>query len=194
MKFNTKNHSKKKTTLILLSAVVLALVVGGVVFAAYRVNMDQNGIKDGEQGVNLERSDTEKAAEEALKDDPDQKLENDQNDTPATPTGSTASGKQAVNVILNYAAIDNGTASSKVVAAGSVTNITEEGGECTYTFTNQGTIITKVSSTLVNPTSTTCSSVNFSADELTKTGTWTVSLKYSSAKYEGSSNELRFTK
>jgi flagellar basal body-associated protein FliL len=192
MKFNTKKNYKKKTHLIIISTIVIVLLVSGVVFAVY--NSNQTSIKPGEQGVNLERSDTEKAAEQALKDDPGQKLENEQNDTPTAPTGTTPSGKRAVNVILNYADIDNGTEVSTVVAAGSVTNVTEDNGECTYVFTNQGTVVTKKSSTLVNPTSTTCSRVSFPSSELSKNGTWSVMLKYSSNKSEGTSNELRITK
>jgi len=192
MKLKTKKNYKNKVPLMIIAAVVVVLLACAAAFAIY--NSNQTSIKPGQQGVNLERSDAEKAAEEALKDDPGQKLENEQNDTPPAPSSTAPSGKMAVNVVLNYADIDNGTETSTVVAAGSVTNVTEENGVCTYSFTNNGSVITKTSSTLVNPTSTTCSKVSFPASELPRSGVWVVTLKYSSDKSEGTSNEQRITK
>ena len=190
MKLKTKKNYKNKAPLIIIAAVVLALIVGGAVFAFYKVNTPLDTIQPGEQGVNLERSDSEKAAEEALKDNPEEKLENEQTDTPVAPDETTSSGKQAVNVVLTNAGIYNGTVS----VGGMVTNVVEETGVCSYVFTNQGSVVTKTSTTLVNPTSTTCTTVNFPSSELPTNGTWTVKLNYSSAKSEGSSNTKEISK
>jgi len=189
MKFNTKKNHKSKTKLIIITTVMTVLLAGGVTYALYTNNSSKNSFDPSKQGVNLERTDSENATEEALKNNPEQKLENSQNDTPSVPSETTTSGKQAVNVVLTNAGIYSGTDKSTVSAGGMVTNITEDTGVCTYTFTNQSTVVTKTSSTLVNPTSTTCSTVSFPSSELSKSGTWVVKLKYSSDKSEGISNQ-----
>ena len=74
------------------------------------------------------------------------------------------------------------------------TDMAEPGGVCTFTFSNGTTVITKTSTTLVNPTSTTCETVAFSASELTESGTWKVEIKYSSSSSEGTSGSKEFTK
>lgn len=188
----TKKHSKKP---FIIAAIAVLLVVGGVAVYARLANLGPFAEKSelaspGEQKISLERSETEKQATKALQDDPSLKTENNQTDTPSTPSGTTDSGKTAVNVLLTNAGNTNGTVS----ASGFVTNIVEDGGTCTYTFTNGSAKLTKTASTLQNPTSTTCETVRFPASELSASGKWTVVLKYESNAASGTSNEQVFTK
>ena len=144
--------------------------------------------KPGEEKVSLERSESEKEAIEALEDDPSLKTQNNQNDTPAEPE-KTSSGKNEANVLLTNAGISNGTVS----ASGFVTNLVEDGGDCSYKFTNGSSSVVKTSKTLMNPTSTTCETVSFPASELTS-GNWKVVLSYSSSASTGASSQKEFTK
>lgn len=191
MKIN-KQYNKKKLVIILI--LLLVLVTGGYLGVAALNKLPpfaaaEKTYKPGEQVTNLERSESEKKAEETLKDNPEQKTANNQTDTPEPPKVSSA-GKLNVNVLLTNAGISNGT----VTASGFVTNIVEEGGTCTFKFINGSNVVTKTSTTLTNPTSTTCSTVRFPATELMAGGTWKVSLAYSSEKASGSSNEKEITK
>jgi flagellar basal body-associated protein FliL len=186
----------KKSKLKVIIAIVIVLVLAAAAYLAlafykhYPPFMEaQQKTTDG-QTVNLERSDAENEKIKDIQDNPESKTKNDQNDTPKPPTQNTSSGKQSVNVLLTNASIINNT----VRASGFVTNIVEEGGECTYIFTNGTSTLTKKATTLTNPTSTTCETVTFSPAELPVGGTWKVVLKYSSSKAEGTSNTKEFTK
>jgi hypothetical protein len=184
MKSKANKSPRKKAPIIIASVIVLVLA-GSVAVYALITKPSSDTIPASQQGVNLEKSDAEKAAIQNLKDNPNQKTENNQNDTPTTPTQTTSSGKRAVNVSLSYADIRNGT----VTASGGVTNITEDNGTCTYSFVNGSLVVTKTSTTLVNPTSTTCKTVSFPSTELSSNGTWKVTLSYSSTISEGTSNQ-----
>lgn len=192
MKLNKKQNSKTKV--IAISLIACLAIVGvylGIAFAnKYPPFSKNNVVEFSDQKVNLERSDAEKQKTQELADNPDKKIENNQTDMPSAPDEKTSSGKQAVNVLLTSAGITNNT----VRASGMVTNVVEEGGECTYTFTNGSSVVTKKSTTLTNPTSTTCESVAFSPDELPVSGTWKVILTYSSSDAAGTSNTKEFTK
>lgn len=143
----------------------------------------------GEQVINMNKTATEKKTTEDLKSNPESKLENPQTDTPETPIVDPVQNKQAANVLITNAGIFN----NKVSASGFVTNLVEEGGVCTYVFTSNSQSITKESQTLVNPTSTTCKTVSFSADELSS-GVWSVHIEYVSVGAEGVSSTKEFSK
>ena len=191
MKIN-KTQSKKK---LLIVGILLCVLIAGSYLGVAALNhlppfvANEKTHQPGEQTTNLERSDTEKQSEQAIIDNPDLKTQNNQTDTPHQPT-SSSSGKATVNVLVTNAGITNGTVS----ASGFVTNIVEEGGACTFTFTNGSTVISKVSPPLANATSTTCSTVRFPASELPVNGTWKVVLGYESSKAKGKSSEKEFIK
>lgn len=184
----TKKNSGNKTVLILVLSILAVGILGVSAYALYFAPHKTN--EPTSQGVNLERSDAEKAASDALKKNPEQKLENAQSDTPSTPEKSASTGKFAVNVLLSNAGIYNGTVS----AGGMVTDYQEADGICTYVFTNGNLTITKTSTTLLNPTSMTCKTVNFPSNELAASGIWKVKITYSSSNAEGTSNEKDITK
>lgn len=70
---------------------------------------------------------------------------------------------------------------------GSITNIVEEGGSCTYTLSGpNGKAVIKKTDTITDFHSTLCQAVEFSKDEL-GAGTWKASLKYKSNTAEGES-------
>ena len=191
MKLN-KNHKISKVIALAIAIVLLGV---GYIAAAYVWHLPPfaavtKTYAPGDQVTNLERSDTEKDASKALADSPQQKLQNNQTDVPSAPTETTTSGKQVVNVSLTSVGISNGV----INASGMVTNLVEEGGSCTYIFTNGSQTVKKISATSTNPTSTTCMRVTFSADELPASGVWKVKLGYASDKAEGISGEKEITK
>lgn len=136
----------------------------------------------------MDRSETEKKASEDLKNNPETKLDNKQTDNPNTPVVDDTTGKQRVNVLLT----NTGTFNNKVSASGMVTNAVEEGGTCTFVFTNGSTEVVKNSTTLTNPSSTSCTTVSFPSSELSP-GVWKVKIDYSSSASMGESNTKELT-
>lgn len=188
IKKKIKTPSKK----IIVALVATLVITLGYMGLAWKMQLypfvKTEEIKDNYQ-VNHERSKAEKQVSEAIDRDPGKKLENPQTDKPETPRVNEATGKQQANVLLTNTGIFNNIAS----ASGMVTNVVEQDGRCVYVFTNGAQSIEKVSSTLVNPTSTTCATISFSADELTN-GVWKVQLRYASNTSEGASSSKEFTK
>ena len=187
LKRTNKNTSKKPSLIIALS-IAAVLLLGVSAYAIYR-KATSNDTR-GEYDTSLERSDTEKAASEALQDDPGKKLENEQTDTPATPETSPETGKAVANVLVSGVDIANGT----LTARGMVSNIVEDGGTCTFVFTKGSNTVTKTSETLPSPTSMSCKTISFPSDELKVSGTWSLKITYSSATSEGTSSAKEFNK
>ena len=190
-----KINNNRKVSLGIILVIAVVLLAAGYTAAAYVWHLppfisEKNTYDPGEQVTNLERSDTEKSATKALEDSPEQKLQNNQTDTPSAPTETNKDGKQVVTVNLTSVGISNGV----VNASGMVSNLVEEGGACTYIFTNGTQVVNKSSTTSTNPTSTTCTRITFSANELPSDGTWTVKLNYNSSKAEGVSGVKEIVK
>jgi cytoskeletal protein RodZ len=188
------NRSNGRKKLILLTAGVLVLV-GIYLLIAWKnhlppfANVDRT-YEPGEQVVNMKKSDSEKKTSEAIEKDPSKKLQNTQTDTPAQPETSDTSGKQIVNVLVTNAGVFNG----KVSASGLATNAAETGGVCEFIFTSADVTFSKKTDTMQNPTSTSCKTVSFDADELTRAGTWSVYIHYVSSASEGKSSPKEFQK
>lgn len=186
--------ASKKMTITIVSVVAVGCLVYGAAAWMYHLppftNAKDKGYQPGEYVVNMDRSESEKRETEALKDDPSKKGEPQQNDRPATPPVDKSTGKATVNVLITNTGIFNNIVS----ASGMVTDIAQGDGTCTYVFTNGESVVTKTSSSLANPTSTTCATVSFDASELPISGVWSVKLKYTSSTAVGESNSKEFTK
>lgn len=187
---NRRSRSSKKPIIIVL---VLLAVIGGYLAYAWFNHLPpfpakKESYQPGEQVVNMDRSETEKKASEDLKNNPETKLDNKQTDNPNTPVVDDTTGKQRVNVLLT----NTGTFNNKVSASGMVTNAVEEGGTCTFVFTNGSTEVVKNSTTLTNPSSTSCTTVSFPSSELSP-GVWKVKIDYSSSASMGESNTKELT-
>ena len=181
----------KHKTLITGLSIISITLVGYTLYASYNhlPPFQLASPLPGDYTINQQKSDAEKQQTQKLKDDPSQKIINQQTDTPSTPTVDKTSNKQIASVVMTYASIQNETAS----ASGFVSNVTEDGGVCTYVFTKGSLEVKEVSSPMSNPTSTTCSTVNFPASQLSS-GLWSVKLVYSSTSSYGESSAKEITK
>jgi len=188
MKLNMHNINKKnnkKTKLVVLTIVSLLLVcLASLAVYAY-VHRNDNEIERDANGISVERTPQDLALEENLENNPSDKTNNSQTDTPLFPEVDETTNKQNVNVILTNAGEINGNIS----ASGFISNLVEENGTCTYIFTNGQNIHKKEATTMTNPNSTTCKTISFPNSEL-GTGVWKVNLIYSSSSAKGTSNIL----
>lgn len=188
-KFN-RNIEKAAVFIVIICVVIIYLSLA-YIFKIVPFS-PVNKMQEGAEYINkpsMEKSDTEERAIKEITEDPRKKLQNTQGDKPNQPT-LQASKKGAVNVLITNVGVFNG----KVSASGMITDVTEEGGECTYVFSNGIAKIIKSTTTFVNPTSTSCKTVSFSSSELNNSENWTLKLEYSSASHEGTSEERKFNK
>ena len=116
----------------------------------------------------------------------------------ATPTGEETGATDApateptvslelVLPQLSYAG--PGAAEGTVDVSGFIPVIIEEDGTCSFALTSGGRTVTKASSGLADAASTTCGQVTIPSSEL-GAGTWSVTLKYTSDAYSGTSEPL----
>jgi hypothetical protein len=192
MKNINRSVGKKR---FIAPAVALLALLGFYLVIAWNKHLvpfanTDSSYEPGEQIVNMKKTETEKKATETIEKDPGKKLENSQTDKPAAPETNGTSGKQIANVLVTNAGIFNG----QVSASGLVTNIAESGGACDFIFTNADLVITKTSGTMQGPSSTSCKTVSFSSDELSRAGTWSVYIHYVSPVSEGKSSPKEFQK
>lgn len=91
--------------------------------------------------------------------------------------------------IANYG---QDTRNNVVFASGVITNVVNNTGTCTYTFTNGSQTITATSEVLPSAKETICANVDVEASKFTA-GEWTVKLNFKSDYAEGESDATPFT-
>lgn len=80
----------------------------------------------------------------------------------------------------------------QVYASGVITNVVNNTGTCTYTFSNGSETITETSEVLPSPKETVCASVNLDRSRFAS-GSWSVTLNFNSEYAEGTSDATTFT-
>ena len=71
--------------------------------------------------------------------------------------------------------------------AGYVSGVFEDGGICSYVFTNGSSTKSKESTAISNVSYTTCPPISIEKNELSPKGTWRIVLKYTSVSSSGDS-------
>lgn len=108
--------------------------------------------------------------------------EQQQNNNSATKDDQPNSGRPAtLTPFISYLE----QVGPNIEASGYIGGVFEDNGTCTLTLTNGSAKLNKQSKGFKDFNHTSCTPFSFPSSELTKTGTWTVSLSYSSASGSG---------
>lgn len=172
----------KKT--LVIGTIVALFLAGGSVFAYQQITGDDTkdtatntpAATKGEDGSNLapateeEKTESEQAKEAIV--------QQQQNPTPPD------SGKLKVTPTIAEA--------SATRLAAYITGVFEEGGTCTATFTKGTQKFTKASAGFQNASYTQCTPIALARSDFPSSGTWSVTVTYSSAKAEGTSPAATF--
>lgn len=168
---------KNRKKIVVLSLVVVALLVSGLSFMLLQRSNSSVEIPEGIAG----RSDIdysppteqEKAAGDTQKDKTIKQQELDSEQTQHS----------EANVVItdaSYYPNDN-----TVEVRGYISNIFEDGGTCTATFTQGNQTITKTSQAFKDASTTQCGAINTPRGEFPAGGTWNVELSYQSSTANG---------
>jgi len=166
-----KRLSRKKLIIIV---VVFALAVGSIYYFFIRDNQTQQQKEDSVAGQ-LDR-------ENSL----NQKTGNKKSDTSSDPDETPSGSLGQVTPVLT--SVDS---NDPVRAVGYVQGVFEDGGSCTYNFTNGSKTITRRSTGFKDATTTTCPPVEISTAEFNPKGSWNVTLQYKSSTSTGTSQEQK---
>lgn len=184
--YKNKQYPKSKRSSyikIALIAVVIAVLAGlaywQFVYKNNQANSNSTESTSDQAGDDSEDINYSPPTEE------EQKSSDDVKDTPATtPTtpsqsGGNTSSKKSVKPIIT-------SVNDPSSVTGYVPGIFEEGGTCTAVFTKGGTTKTRTSTGFENSSYTQCAPISIPSGFLSS-GTWTLTLKYSSSEAAGSS-------
>lgn len=168
---------KNRKKIVVLSLALVALLVTGLSFILLQRSSSSVEIPEGIAG----RSDIdysppteqEKAAGDAQKDKTIKQQELDSEQTQHS---------QANVVITDASYYPN---DNSVEVRGYISNIFEDGGTCTATFTQGSQTISKTSQAFKDASSTQCGAINVSRGEFPAAGTWNIKLSYQSSTAHG---------
>jgi hypothetical protein len=176
----------KTTRAKLVLLAILIVLLGGSVWALTNTNSDNNPTSP-PSGANPNQAQEPNGASPNLSPPTSQ----EQKDTEAhkdslaqnqNPQGRD-SGKSAVI-----------TSASGDEVRGLISGVVEDGGTCTYVFTKGSETITKTSAGVANVSSTNCVLFNPAPSSFLSSGSWVVSLSYTSATTSVKSNSYSFTR
>jgi hypothetical protein len=153
--------------ILLIALVVILLAIGGYFLWAKVLNKSSGN----PGGQTEETIQAEKETTEAFNKELEEKKE-------SGGSASTPSNKKPANTVLAYI--------SATEARGYVSNVLEDGGTCTITFTKGSEKVTATSTGLIDVSKTTCRPITINPGQL-GSGEWSAVLSYSSATSEGSS-------
>ncbi len=174
---NNRKRANNKRAILL---VVFLLLLAGLAFAGYRLN-NRNSAKPantesaGETINYAPGTDEEKAQTDKHKED----LANQQNQTPP-PTGGD---KKVMPIITDATQYED-----KVEVRAYIPSLIENGGKCIYTFRKDSAQVIRTVDAQAGPQTTQCESIGILASEFPVKGTWVLTVSYSSASSNGSSD------
>lgn len=173
---------KRPRLLFIIIAVLLAAgIVGGYFYLKSR--NDRPDIDKTGTTINYRpATEEEKKQSEDAKDKLVEEQQGQQNS--ATKDDQPASGRPStLTPFISYLE----QIGQNVEASGYIGGVFEDNGTCTLTLTNGSAKLSKQSKGFKDFNHTSCTPFSFPSSELTKTGTWTVSLSYSSSSGHGTS-------
>lgn len=169
-------ENKKIKISILL---ILALIVLGLLFVYVKPHKNtptSSGSEDSPTGINYSPSTPE---EKQASDD--SKTRNLQRDSqPTTPAGA----KRSVTAVLASVYINQ---NGQIEAHGFTGGIIEDGGTCIFTFSSGNKTVTKKTVGFKDASTSQCTPLHIASSEL-GSGSWSVTLNYSSSAAQGTSN------
>ena len=190
MNIKNKNIPWKK---ILIPVAIILIIIGFAVFWQRDKIIDwldgdsdpssMSNSSDSTDSENSNSGDEGESTTEQTADDSNKS--SSQSDTGNGPSGSSGTTVATVPVVINDAA----QYGVNIEVRAFVQGVIETDGICTFTFSKSGSnSIVKTSSSLTNPTYTSCEAIVVSSSEFTQKGTWNLRIDYASPRSKGSSS------
>lgn len=181
---STKNKLITPKKILFLSVIIL-LVFGG--FFGYRHFSSKSKTdkpattsqQQQEQKIDLTPPTQEDT--EAVNQHKDEISKNNQS------TSSQNSGQKSVSIVV----VDASQYDQQIEVRAFVSGVVENGGTCTYVFTNSTTTLTKQTKAAADATTTRCPTLNISRSEFSA-GNWSVTVSYKSTTAQGTSTAKSF--
>lgn len=180
-----------------IPVLILCLVIAGVAFWGYKSGWfdkksDEETIVADTKNINTAElgSDVENKGVQSGETDYGSSFKNQAE--AASKEQEVAKNNAGLKIAEVYVSGGYDVQNSQVYASGVITNVVNNTGTCTYTFTNGSETITETSEVLPSPKETVCASVNLDKSRFAN-GSWSVTLNFKSDYAEGTSDATTFT-
>lgn len=167
---------------MLVLAAVAALVLAGGAFAWYR-HSHKTTPAPVSQGT--PKIDMSPATPAEVKDSDSHKVADP---TPTTPSQTPPATKQSVTPVV----VGAGQTGQQVSVRSYVSGVVENGGTCTFTFTNGSASFTKTVTGDADATTTKCPNLTLDTAAFSVKGQWSVKVSYTSTTSQGESSAITF--
>lgn len=178
-----QKSTKKRPPLLFI--IIGVLLVAGIIGGYFYIKNKDDRSKADKTGTTINyrpATEEEKKQSEDAKDKLVEEQQTQQNS--ATKDDQPNSGRPStLTPFISYLE----QVGPNIEASGYIGGLFEDNGTCTLTLTNGSAKLNKQSKGFKDFNHTSCTPFSFPSSELTKTGTWTVSLSYSSASGSGTS-------
>lgn len=182
----------------LLPVLILCLIIAGLAFWGYksgwftRKNNNEETVVADTKNINTAElgNDVENKSSESGETDYGSSFKNQAE--AASKEKEVAKNDAGLKIAEVYVSGGYDVQNSQVYASGVITNVVNNTGTCTYTFTNGSETIVETSEVLPSPKETVCASVNLDRSRFAN-GSWSVTLNFNSEYAEGTSDATTFT-
>ena len=195
---NKQSRKQRERRGFWLPVLILCLIIAGVAFWGYKsgwfsqkdnsedtVVADSKNINTAELGKDVENKSSENEGTDFGSSFKNQA-------EAASKEQEVAKNDAGLKIAEVYVSGGYDVQNGQVYASGVITNVVNNTGTCTYTFTNGSETIVETSTVLPSPKETVCASVNLAKDRFSN-GSWSVTLNFNSEYAEGTSDATTFT-
>jgi len=176
-----------KRKIFITSVVLVVLVAGSIVYIFNRNSKKDNKTVTSDNPISIDSTNynppTKEEKQETEQFKKEQEAKQNANIDSQQVTSSTQKSGIAIVAISNLQ-----STSQAATASGFVSNVFEDGGNCTLTLTLGNQKITGTSKGIADVNKTTCPEIYIPRGSIPQSGQWTAVLSYTSSKISGTSD------
>jgi hypothetical protein len=180
-----QTHTRRTSKKVLLVLLSLLIVASFVIYALYIKNNDDTVVNDSDDSfINYAPATEEERSDADLNKE---RIVAQKEDTQSAPSPRDVATKQTVTPVFGYI---QQSENSNIEANGYISEAIEEGGTCTLELTKDDVRVTTYMQARPSAQSTVCGLLAIDRSKLSP-GEWSATIVYSSASYEGTSQERK---
>ena len=176
-----------KRKILITSVVVVVLVAGSIVYIFNRNSKKDNKTATSDNPISIDSTNYNPPTEEEKQETEQFKKEQEAKQNANIDSQQSTSATQKSG-IANVSITNLQSTSQAATASGFVSNVFEDGGNCTLTLTLGNQKITGTSKGIADVNKTTCPEISIPRSSIPQSGQWTAVLSYASSKISGTSD------
>lgn len=177
MRHTTKKSPQK---LLLITTLVVLLVVAGALLWRRQNSQNDTVSQTSSNGINLS------PATEQEKQDSNAIKEQTYEEEKKSETDNQSGDKKSVTPVV----VDAGQYDNAIEVRSYISGVVEDGGSCTFSFTQGQGKVTKTVTGFADATTTKCPNTSIPRSDFPSSGSWSLVVEYSSSSASGKSSTI----